>query len=59
MLCHMLIWVAEGISALNAALVENITHITKKTPQLTAKILATNFGFEPDCLCSVFIAWFS
>ena len=27
-----------------------ITHITKKTPKLVAKILATKFGFVPDWL---------
>ena len=29
---------------------ENITYITKKTPKLVAKILATKFGIVPDCL---------
>ena len=29
---------------------ENIIYITKKTPKLVAKILATKFGFVPDCL---------
>ena len=28
---------------------ENIIYITKKTPNLVAKILATKFGFVPDC----------
>ena len=28
---------------------ENITSITKNTPNLVAKILATKFGFVPDC----------
>ena len=28
---------------------ENITYITKNTPKLVAKILATKFGFVPDC----------
>ena len=28
---------------------ENITYIIKKTPKLVAKILATKFGFVPDC----------
>ena len=27
---------------------ENITYITKNTPKMVAKILATNFGFVPD-----------
>ena len=27
----------------------NITYIANKTPKLVAKILASNFGFVPDC----------
>ena len=33
---------------------ENITYITKKTPKLVAKILATKFGFVSECLLNWF-----
>ena len=33
-----------------------MTYITKKTPKLVAQILATKFGFVPDCLEHYYLA---
>ena len=44
------ICVQNSIFKMSGTSPENITYCTKKTLKLVAKILATKFGFVPDCL---------